>query len=75
MEVESDMTIDMPFEACSVGSEQDGWWGHAPRILHSSRVAQVMEAWVKAGQQGERKAGILGTYYQAEETGCINQPF
>lgn len=62
LEVESDMIINMLFEACSIGSEPEGWWGHAP-VVHSSTVVQVMEAWSKRGQQGGRKAGILGTYY------------
>lgn len=50
--VGSDRITDTLFEDCSNGHEQEGWRGHAPIMLRSSTIAQVMEVWVKAGQQG-----------------------
>lgn len=36
------------FEDCSIGCEQEEWWGQSPRIL-AVTIAQVTEAWIKAG--------------------------
>lgn len=50
--VGSDRITDMLLEDCSIGCEQEGWRGRALIMLCNSTIAQVMEAWIKAGQQG-----------------------